>query len=187
MKPVAAGAESTENGLRNEDALQMITASNTSLSYEAINPYCYQSPIAPHIAADEEKRPIEISVLLERYQDLKQQADCVIVEGAGGWLVPINENETLANLAVALQLPVILVVGIRLGCLNHALLSQAAIEQSGLPLAGWVANIIDPTNTKVNQNIDYLKNSLKCPHLGTLPYQTNPDARELAESLSLEY
>ena len=187
MKPVAAGAEPTEDGLRNEDALQMITASNTSLSYEAINPYCYQSPIAPHIAADEEKRPIEISVLLERYQDLKQQADCVIVEGAGGWLVPINENETLANLAVALQLPVILVVGIRLGCLNHALLSQAAIEQSGLPLAGWVANIIDPTNTKVNQNIDYLKNSLKCPHLGTLPYQTNPDARELAESLSLEY
>jgi len=185
MKPVAAGAEQSLNGLRNEDALELMNASYSTLDYKLINPYCYEEAIAPHIAADLTKLPIDLKHILSHYQELRKHADMIIVEGAGGWLVPINAQQTLADLAIMLDLPVILVVGIRLGCLNHALLTQHAIKDSGLPLAGWVANIIDPDNPTIKENISYLTKHIESPLLGITPYQATTCPKELSEKLTI--
>ena len=145
MKPVASGCEITAAGLQNEDAIAMQQQANVTVPYEAMNPYAFKPAIAPHLAAAQAGVQIELASLMAAYQTLASQADAVVVEGAGGWLVPLNDRDTVADLAVALGLPVVLVVDIKLGCINHALLSVAAITASGVPFAGWVANQIQPS------------------------------------------
>ena len=185
MKPIAAGAENTPPGLRNEDALALINASNTDIDYRLINPICYKPAIAPHIAAHILKEKITTRPILSAYHQLKQHADTVIIEGAGGWFVPMNENSTLADLVIELELPVILVVGIRLGCLNHALLSQCAIQQAGVKFSGWVANIIDSQMPHIEENISYLENHLAAPRLATIPHQETPDYQFSSQFIDL--
>ena len=170
MKPVAAGAEVTPGGLRNEDALGLIAESNVALSYATVNPYCLAEPVSPHLAA----RAAGVSIGLARIQacfaSLRDSADHVIVEGAGGWLVPLGEQLFVADMAAALALPVVLVVGMRLGCLNHALLTAAAIHQRGLRLGGWVANHIDPAFARAAENVVTLQRHLGMPPLAVLGY-----------------
>jgi len=169
MKPVAAGCEQTPGGWQNDDALQLIRHINVELNYQQVNPVALPSPIAPHLAAKQLNQTVTIEKLTGGFGSIKNSADYFIVEGAGGWLVPLNETESMADIPKAFGLDVILVVGIRLGCLNHALLTVAAIEQSRNHLAGWVANIIDPDMQVVEENILTLKKCIKAPLLGTVP------------------
>src|SRR5580698_6915263 len=129
MKPVAAGGIMTEQGLRNEDALGLIADCNVVMPYASVNPYCLSAPVSPHLAARDAGLTIELDHLEQQFATLAAAADCVIVEGAGGWLAPLNDQQFIADLAATLDLPVLLVVGLRLGCLNHALLTAAAIRQ----------------------------------------------------------
>lgn len=169
-KPVASGADQTAEGLRNEDGLSLQAASSVALPYELINPYVLAPAIAPHIAAEQVGMALSVAGLVHGYQQLAKQVDTVVVEGAGGWLVPLNAEETLADLALALQLPVILVVGVRLGCINHALLTAQAIRASGLPLAGWVANRVS-TDPMGEENIATIQARLPdVPLLGVVPW-----------------
>jgi len=170
MKPVASGCQQTVEGLRNDDALQLQAAASVVIPYFIINPYAFEPAIAPHIAAQEAGVEIEFDRLLAHFHEIQSQAEITLVEGAGGWRVPLNPSSSLADLAVALQLPVILVVGIRLGCINHALLTVESIHHSGLPLAGWVANRIDPHCTRAQQNIATLKQHIPAPCLGVIPF-----------------
>lgn len=169
-KPVASGAEPTAEGLRNEDGLALLAASNAVVNYDEVNPYCYAPAVAPHLAAEQVGNIPTVATLVDGYHRLALKADHVVVEGAGGWLVPLNAQESLADLAVALQLPVILVVGIRLGCINHALLSSEAIKARGLTLAGWVANRIS-NDPLAQENIATLQAGLShAPLLGVVPH-----------------
>ncbi len=174
MKPVAAGAVATAKGLRNGDAASLAAAANVAADYELVNPYCLAAPVSPHIAAAEAGITIELGRIVERFEELARRADCVVVEGAGGWLAPIGERQTMADVAGALKLPVILVVGLRLGCLNHALLSARAIEASGLRLAGWIANHIEPRLERARENVATLERLLGGPPLAALPYEALP-------------
>lgn len=166
MKPVVAGRE---NG-QWMDVEHLLAASNVSVSRQQINPYAFEQPIAPHIAAQQTGKEIDLLVIHQAYRKLSIKADIVIVEGAGGFLVPINLQQNGADLAQLLNLPVIVVVGMRLGCLNHALLTAQAVRSTGLILAGWVANCIDPKMAVVSENISTLKRQLDCPLLGILPF-----------------
>lgn len=168
MKPIASGCEWIDGQWQNEDALAMIQQSNVSLPYTSVNPYAFEPAIAPHIAARQVNTEVSLSVIQQQYQQIKQHSDAVIVEGAGGWLVPINDTETMADLATSLALPVVLVVAIKLGCINHALLSAQAIEQQGLELAGWVANHLDEQNESADI-VATLKQHIKAPCLGIVP------------------
>jgi len=174
MKPVVAGSE---NG-RWHDVEQLIAASNINAAREYVNPYAFDPPVSPHIAARQAGVDIDLAVIQRAYQALSSQADIVIVEGAGGFLVPLNARQTGADLARALNLPVILVAGMRLGCLNHALLTAQAIHASGLPFAGWVANCIDPQMQVLQENIATLEQRLEGPLLGIIPpdSETNKEA-----------
>jgi dethiobiotin synthetase len=171
MKPVAAGT--TPEG-DNEDAQALREAGSIRVARELDNPYCLPLPMSPHLAARAAGQRIEVSVLVERYHQLAAQADAVVVEGAGGFHVPLNEQETGADLAKALGLPVVLVVGLRLGCLNHALLTQEAILSRGLTLAGWVANRIDPQMSAQEDNIDTLRHRLQAPLWADVPRLADP-------------
>lgn len=166
MKPIAAGAKRTAEGLRNSDALALAAASSVAVPYELTNPYCLIDPLSPDIAAKISGINIEIGTIAAAYRKLAALADSVVVEGAGGWLVPINGQETMADLACALGLPVVLVVGLRLGCVNHALLSAQAIQTSGLPLLGWVGNQIDPAYAALEENLANLRLRIAAPQLG---------------------
>lgn len=166
MKPLASGATIVNGELVNDDAMQLLQASNVQCDYATVNPYCFAPAVAPHLAAQEVATTIEIDYVEQKYRELAENADVVIVEGVGGWSVPINETQTMADIASRLGLPVILVVGIRLGCLNHALLTAQAIAQSGNQLAGWFANVIDPEMTMLDENIASLKTRLHAPCLG---------------------
>jgi dethiobiotin synthetase len=171
MKPVASGCEQTPYGLRNDDALKLLTQSSVQLPYEWINPYAFEPPIAPHIAAEKIGVTIDLNVIRACYEKIAHQVDVVIVEGAGGWLVPINDTQTMADIAVSLRLPVINVVAIRLGCLNHALLTHAAIVDSGATLTGWVANVMDPEAPAVEENIAALRQRTHADFLGATTVQ----------------
>ncbi|MBI2313160.1 MAG: dethiobiotin synthase [Betaproteobacteria bacterium] len=166
MKPVAAGRE---NG-RWEDVDAMMAAASVPAPREWVCPCALEEPIAPHIAAMHEGRHIGIDAILAAYSHLARFADAVVVEGVGGFLVPLNERETAADLAVRLALPVILVVGLRLGCLNHALLTADAVRSRRLRLAGWVANQIAPSFDAQEENIDALLQRLDAPFLGRIPF-----------------
>jgi dethiobiotin synthetase len=167
MKPVAAGSFMTAQGPRNADALGLIADSNVVMPYETVNPYCLAAPISPQLAAREAGMVIELARIRENYAKLRAAADCVIVEGAGGWLAPLNDTEFIADLAAALELPVLLVVGLRLGCVNHALLTVAAIRQRRQTLAGWIANQIDPGFARMPDNLATLQR-----HIGMSPITT---------------
>lgn len=185
LKPVAAGCDETAEGLRNEDALALIAASSVKLRYEQINPVALKSAVSPHIAAQRERRVLSADRLAGFCRSSFRLADFTLVEGAGGWRVPINPTETMANLAQILQLPVILVVAVRLGCLNHALLTLEAIRQDGLPLAGWVANLVDPEMDAQQENIMTLMQKIPAPCLGVVPFLSSADADIIASHLTL--
>ena len=168
MKPIASGCELTAQGLRNDDALALTKQADVLLAYDTVNPYAFEPAIAPHIAAQKIGVNIDLSLIKNCFQQIKSQADSVIVEGAGGWLVPLNEQKTMADLAVELGLPVVLVVDIRLGCINHALLTVAAIKQSGLVLQGWVANQ-RTHNSQAIEIIKTLQQAISAPIIGNIP------------------
>lgn len=183
MKPVAVGCD--DDG-HNQDARQLQAASNVLVCYGQINPYSFLDPIAPHIAARNSGVSIDFARILTSYHELASQADIVIIEGTGGFRVPLNNNQDIADLALQLNLPVILVVGMRLGCLNHALLTASAIETCGLKCAGWVANVLSTDMLAVQDNIVALQQRLTAPLIGVIPSQSQPDARLIALQIKLE-
>ena len=186
MKPVASGCEMTEQGLRNSDAWALIAQSTVQLPYSQINPYAFAPAIAPHIAAQEAGVELSVADLYRTAQViLQQQADFTLIEGAGGWRVPISATEFLSDFAIALQLPVILVVGVKLGCINHALLSAQAILNDGLELAGWVANVVDPSCARLAENLATLQQLMPAPCLAEVPHLTHANAEHVAEYVKL--
>jgi len=177
MKPIAAGADDEVDGQRlNEDAAALLRASSIRPHLSILNPYCFASPIAPHVAAAEENVSIDSKHVLQAFESLREQADVVVVEGVGGFRVPLGPDFDTADLAQELNLPVILVVGMRLGCINHALLTAEAIRARGLVLAGWVANRIDPVMLRFDENIEALQSRLHAPLLGITPHGSIEDA-----------
>ncbi len=185
MKPVAAGAYHENGAWINEDVEQLIAASNVAAPRDAINPYCFELPIAPHIAAGIHNKVINSKTLCENYQRLSALADVVVVEGVGGFCVPLSACETSADLARQLALPVVLVVGIRLGCLNHALLTAEAIRMRGIALAGWVANHVDPAMPHADANVAALQARLGAPLIARIAFCDPPDAATIAPRMDL--
>jgi dethiobiotin synthetase len=183
MKPVAAGRDPAG---QNEDVLRLQAASNVAADLRQTNPYSFEPAVAPHLAARLAGIRIDIGHILESCAALSGQADVVIVEGAGGFLVPLNEVQDAGDLARQLGLPVILVVGMRLGCLNHALLTVEAIRLRGLPLAGWVANVIAADMPLLEANIAALQQRITAPLLGTVPYMPGMDGRAASGYLDLK-
>ena len=184
MKPIAAGCEETPDGLRNEDALKLIEQSTISLPYQQVNPIALKPAIAPHIALLEAKKNVSINQLAGFCRGvLMKNADLILIEGAGGWRVPLDRHHTLADLAIELQLPVILVVGLRLGCINHAVLSAEAIQRDGLQIAGWVGNTVDSEMPRLQENIGTLHDLIPAPCLGIVPFIKNADALEASQYL----
>ena len=180
FKPVAAGVDA--DGM-NDDAKALLAAGNIPLSYEQVNLYCLHEAIAPHIAASHENIRIELPRIVAAYRELAAQADVVIVEGAGGFLVPLNDAQNTADLAKELGIPIILVVGMRLGCLNHALLTMKAVDEYGVQCAGWIANVLDSAMPALQSNIDALQERISAPLVGVVPYMAVPDARFAAEQV----
>lgn len=186
LKPIAAGCEKTAEGWRNEDALALMSVMSEPLSYPEVNPITLPDSLSPHLAAKNANRRVTIQQLAGFCRgSLSRRADLKLVEGAGGWRVPINEREMLSALPRELGLPVILVAGLRLGCLNHSLLTTEAILRDGLTLAGWVGNIVDPDMAACDENIATLKSLLPAPCLGVLPWAPHATAAERAEWLQL--
>lgn len=186
-KPVASGCAVTSKGLRNADALALIDQSTVQLPYERVNPFAFEPAIAPHLAAREAGVALALPALLKAMQGiLAEGADFTLIEGAGGWRVPLSDHANLSDLAIALKLPVILVVGVRLGCINHALLSAEAIARDGLQLAGWVANVIEPRTSRLEENLASLAERLPAPCLGRVPKLKQASADAVAEYLQLD-
>lgn len=169
-KPVASGSEMTDEGLRNSDALALQRNSALPLRYEEVNPYTFAEPTSPHIVSADEQRPIEAGVLSAGLRALEAQADWVLVEGAGGWFTPLSPTLTLADWVRDEQLPVILVVGVKLGCINHAVLTAQAVQQAGLRLAGWIANDVVPPGRRHAEYLSTLQRMLPAPLLGEIPW-----------------
>ena len=186
MKPISAGCEVINGQLKNEDALQLLAASNIEVAYNLVNPYAYAPAIAPHIAANLAGETISIANIQAAFAQLTVLADVVIVEGAGGFLVPINDSETIADLSLALNIPVILVVGMRLGCINHALLTVQSIENKGLKIAGWIANEIDSAMPYLQENIASLVRRINAPYLGFVAWQKDAGVDKIYSQLNLE-
>ena len=170
MKPVASGCDATAEGLRSQDALLLQAAASDPMPYEEINPYAFAPAIAPHLAAQSAGTEIDFERIAAQAEALGGKCDHLLVEGVGGWRVPLGAHQTVAELAARLGLPVILVVGLRLGCINHALLTAEGIERAGLPLAGWVANLVDPQMEAVIENVRELALRLPAPLLGIIPH-----------------
>jgi len=172
MKPVASGAFRTPEGLRNTDALALMEAAGPERSdtYDEVNPYCFEPAISPHIAAREAGIDVDTSMIRQKYDRLSADADWVVVEGAGGWYAPINEHQTMADLAWALSVPALLVVGLKLGCLNHAQLTRLGVESHGVRLAGWVVSGIDRHMTRVEANLETLERLFGEPPLAVVPH-----------------
>ncbi|MDP2228341.1 MAG: dethiobiotin synthase [Moraxellaceae bacterium] len=186
IKPVAAGCEETPEGWRNEDALALQAAMTLPLRYSEINPVALPLPLSPHLAAAAAGRRLSITQLAGFCRGtLMQRADFALVEGAGGWRTPVSERELLSALPRELGLPVVLVVGMRLGCLNHAILTAEAILKDGLRLAGWVANVIDPEMAALDDNIATLERLLPAPCLGRLPWAPDTVPSEQAGLLDI--
>jgi len=182
MKPVAAGRE----GSRWADVEALANASTVRARARIANPYAFEPAIAPHIAAELEGIEIDLEIIASAHDELLRLADIVVVEGAGGFLVPLNATQTGADLATRLGMPMVLVVGMRLGCLNHALLTRRQIESCGLRCAGWVANCIFPDMPHLDGNIRALEQRLDCPLLGVVPFLREPTAAGVAGLLSFD-
>ena len=196
MKPIASGAKVIDGLLKNEDALSLMAASNVEVDYQSINPYVFEPAVSPHIAAEEAGVEIGIDKIKKHFDQLQKKSDVVVVEGVGGWYAPLSTNCTVADLAEELNQPIILVVGLRLGCLNHALLTAQAIRQLGLPVAGWIANHVEEDFSFAEKNISTLKHFLNdFPYLGHVSYQADSsnklhqhhiNKQELINSLSIK-
>lgn len=186
MKPVAAGAMRRRGVWHNDDVAQLRAAANVDVPQAVVNPYCFAPPIAPHIAAREAGVTMRMAVIGKNYAQLARSADLVVVEGVGGLLVPLGRTFGAADIPARLGLPVVLVVGLRLGCLNHALLSVAAIEARGLYLAGWIANRIDPAMARAAENLQTLCVRIKAPLLGTVPHARNPQSARIARAVDMK-
>lgn len=189
MKPVSAGCLLMEDAggtcLKNDDALQLLAQSSLAIPYKTLNPYAFAPAIAPHIAAQQVGITMQLPALTNAFAEIARACDAVVVEGAGGWLVPINARQTLADLAGTLELPVVLIVGVRLGCLNHALLSVQSIQAQGLPLAGWVANEVAPDSACIDENIQSLIERIDAPLLGRVPFLPQASADDVADFLDV--
>lgn len=182
LKPVAAGTDA--QGL-NDDVEQILAASNVKLPKSIVNPFCFEAAIAPHIAAAEEGRSIDFATITAAVEEARQQAEVVIVEGVGGFCVPLGAQGDSADLAVALGLPVILVVGMRLGCISHAVLTAEAVTRRGLKLVGWIANHIDPKMSRFAENLETLRKLMPAPLLGYIPWQPEGGAAGASAALKL--
>jgi len=185
VKPLASGADYTPEGLKNQDALMLQEWSTLKLPYSHVNPIVFQKPIAPHLAAAQSNEILSVENILSRCHALTQDygADLTLVEGAGGWKVPLNDQETMADLAMHLNFHVIFVVGLRLGCLSHALLTYESILRKGLPIAGWIANHIEEDFSYAIKNIETLKQFISFPLIGVIPYQKKPNPAFLSNYL----
>lgn len=170
FKPVSAGCKRTADGLINDDAKLLQQDSSLNLPYSIVNPFAFEPPIAPHIAAEQAGVTINLEQIQSCYTQIASQNDLVIVEGAGGWLVPISDEQTMADVARALDLPVILVIGIRLGCLNHGMLTMHSILSSDLACSGWIANHLAPESTTSKENVRYLQQHFDAPLIAQLPF-----------------
>ncbi|HVC01279.1 MAG TPA: dethiobiotin synthase [Steroidobacteraceae bacterium] len=183
MKPIASGSARTRAGLRNDDALELQRAMTVRARYAEVNPCAFEPAIAPHIAAAEAGTPVDIDALGRAYRRLSARGDVTVVEGAGGWLAPIDAERSFADLAADWGLDVVLVVGLRLGCLNHALLTAESIERRGLRLLGWVGNTIDSRFERRTENLASLRARLAAPCLAELPYAPADDPQAVARAL----
>ncbi|TCQ75424.1 dethiobiotin synthetase [Raoultella ornithinolytica] len=177
-KPVASGSEYTAQGLRNDDALALQRNSRVALSYQQVNPLTFAEPTSPHIISADEGRPITAAALSAGLRELEPLADWLLVEGAGGWFTPLSATLSFADWVQEERLPVILVVGIKLGCINHALLTAQAVRQAGLPLVGWIANDVQPPGKRHSEYLATLKRLLPAPMLGEIPWLEEASRRE---------
>ncbi len=185
MKPLASGCQSTPQGLRNDDALALQAASDPQPRYEDLNPVALPQPLAPEIAAREAGVEVTMTPMLAAYERLAARADVLVVEGVGGWMAPLSTTLDQVDLVRALDLPVVLVVGMRLGCINHARLSAAAIAADGCQLVGWIASEVDPDMARRDENFALLSQRLPSPCLGRLPWTGHPDPASQASRLDL--
>ncbi|EJL6950507.1 dethiobiotin synthase [Vibrio cholerae] len=186
-KPVAAGSDKTEFGYRNSDALHLMKAATVDVPYEDVNPYALVLPTSPHIAAKHENVTIDYALLSNKLSKHKQNAELVVVEGAGGWRVPTSDSDCLSTWVKQERLPVILVVGIKLGCLSHAILTAEAIRADGLELVGWIANRINPGTEHYAEIIEHLEGRLGAPKLGEIPYMPKAKRQELGKFIQLDH
>ncbi|KFA95992.1 MULTISPECIES: dethiobiotin synthase [Vibrio] len=185
-KPVAAGCEITEHGLRNSDALHLQAAANQDIDYDLVNPYALSLPASPHIAAIADDEVINYDKLSTTLHQHKENSDFVLVEGAGGWRVPVSKDDCLSTWVQQEKLPVVLVVGIKLGCLSHAMLTAEAIKADGLELVGWVANRVNPGVEHYAEIIEMLENKIDAPKLGEVPYVPGCKKRDLGKYIKLD-
>lgn len=185
MKPVASGCERTPEGLRNEDALALQAASDPRPDYADVNPYALEIPTAPQLAARAMGVRVVLPVLLAAHARLAARADAVVVEGAGGWLAPMDEGLDQSAFALAIAAPVLLVVGLRLGCLSHARLTARAIRDDGCAFAGWIGSSVDPDFAEREDYLAMLRDALPAPCLGVLPHAPGADPTRMAQRLSL--
>ena len=186
MKPVASGCARTDTGWHNEDALALQEASDPRPDYSDLNPYALPLPLAPEIAAREAGVEIELGKIESAFERLRALADTVVVEGVGGWSAPLSATLDQVDVVRALRLPVVMVVGMRLGCLNHARLTARAIAADGCELVGWIANHVDPGMERQDENFELLRARLQAPCWGRLPFRTAPDAEYLSSELKFK-
>ena len=186
MKPVASGCEESEGRLKNEDALLIQSRCSAEYPYEIVNPYAFREPVAPHIAAEKVAATIEIKNIVKAYNFLCEQNDIVFVEGVGGWRVPLSGDLSICDMVVALEIPVVLVVGLRLGCINHALLTNQVIHSDNIPLAGWIVNSIDRDYAEPEKTIETLEQHISAPLLGRLPCLTACDTGILGKNINTD-
>ncbi|MGR6837594.1 dethiobiotin synthase [Aliivibrio wodanis] len=185
-KPVAAGSEDQGEGVQNSDAIHLRSVANVELSYEEVNPYALLLPASPHIAAAAENVVIDYSVLSQGLSALKAKSDVVLVEGAGGWRVPVSKDDCLSTWVKQEKLPVVLVVGIKLGCLSHAMLTAEAIQHDGLEIIGWVANRVNPGTENYAEIITMLEDKMSAPKLGEIPYMPSVKRKNMGKYINLD-
>ena len=185
MKPVASGCERTAEGWRNDDALRLQAASDPRPAYDDINPYALEMATAPQLAARAMGVGVELAPLLDAHARLTAQCEVVVVEGVGGWAAPLGDGLDQYELPRALALPVVLVVGLRLGCLSHARLTARAIAADGLEFIGWIGSSVDPDFAERDDYVELLRDALPAPCLGVLPHAVSPDPRAMAQALAL--
>ncbi len=185
MKPVASGCERIDGEWKNADALALQDAGEPGIAYADINPFALEHPLAPELAARDAGVEVALPTILAAHARLAEHADALIIEGVGGWAAPLSASLMQADLVRALRVPVLLVVGLRLGCLNHALLSARAIAADGVHLAGWIASHVDPDMERVDDNLAMLRERLPAPCWGVLPHAAHPDPASLASRLRI--
>jgi dethiobiotin synthetase len=186
MKPVASGCVRTRSGLRNDDAMRIKSMADIEVPYDLVNPYAFEAAVAPHVIAEQEGINIDLSRIKSCYNKLSESVDIVVVEGVGGWRVPLGQEQAVPDMVRALALPVVMVVGMKTGCINHAVLTAEAIKHDGMQLLAWVANQVDPEYSTLLPTMDYLNTKLKIPMLGHIPFMAEPDLDEITACIDLK-